>query len=82
MVKIRGALGGLALLPSVVDILENICVIGIFDLVASLMIFTMGVTMLKMDRAKAKWRLKLERAFEGRGKKGYMLDQSGSTDVS
>ena len=25
----------------------------------------MGITMLKMDRAKAKWRVKLERAFEG-----------------
>lgn len=29
------------------------------------MIFVMGVTMLKMDRAKAKWRVKLQRAFEG-----------------
>ena len=26
----------------------------------------MGVTMLKMDRAKAKWRVKLQRAFEGK----------------
>jgi high-affinity iron transporter len=40
---------------------------GIFDLIASLMIFFMGVTMLKMDRAKAKWRIKLERAFDGQG---------------
>ncbi|KAJ7723384.1 iron permease FTR1 [Mycena metata] len=38
---------------------------GIFELIASLMIFVMGVTMLKMDRAKAKWRVKLERAFSG-----------------
>ncbi|THV04057.1 iron permease FTR1 [Dendrothele bispora CBS 962.96] len=38
---------------------------GIFELIASLMIFVMGVTMLKMDRAKAKWRLKLQRAFDG-----------------
>jgi len=39
---------------------------GIFELIASLMIFVMGVTMLKMDRAKAKWRIKLQRAFEGK----------------
>ncbi|KAJ7578601.1 iron permease FTR1 [Mycena floridula] len=39
---------------------------GIFELVASLMIFVMGVTMLKMDRAKAKWRAKLQRAFDGK----------------
>ena len=26
----------------------------------------MGITMLKMDRAKVKWRVKLERAFEGK----------------
>ncbi|KAF8067722.1 iron permease FTR1 [Lyophyllum atratum] len=39
---------------------------GIFELIASLMIFVMGVTMLKMDRAKAKWRVKLSQAFEGK----------------
>ncbi|KAI0770808.1 Ftr1 protein [Irpex lacteus] len=38
---------------------------GIFELIACIMIFVMGVTMLKMDRAKAKWRVKLQRAFEG-----------------
>ncbi|KAJ7089294.1 iron permease FTR1 [Mycena belliarum] len=38
---------------------------GIFQLIAAVMIFVMGVTMLKMDRAKAKWRVKLERAFSG-----------------
>ncbi|KAJ7669292.1 iron permease FTR1 [Mycena polygramma] len=38
---------------------------GIFELIASIMIFVMGVTMLKMDRAKAKWRVKLEKAFSG-----------------
>ncbi|KAJ7731142.1 iron permease FTR1 [Mycena maculata] len=38
---------------------------GIFELIASVMIFVMGITMLKMDRAKAKWRIKLERAFSG-----------------
>ncbi|KAJ3713162.1 iron permease FTR1 [Lentinula raphanica] len=41
---------------------------GIFDIIASLMIFVMGVSMLKMDRAKAKWRLKLQKAFDGRTK--------------
>ncbi|KAG6915687.1 hypothetical protein DXG01_010415 [Tephrocybe rancida] len=39
---------------------------GIFELIASLMIFVMGITMLKMDRAKAKWRIKLSRAFDGK----------------
>ncbi|KAJ6572030.1 iron permease FTR1/Fip1/EfeU [Mycena capillaripes] len=38
---------------------------GIFELIAAIMIFIMGVTMLKMDRAKAKWRIKLEKAFSG-----------------
>lgn len=36
---------------------------GIFSLVASLIILVMGVTMLKLDRAKAKWRVKLMHAF-------------------
>ncbi|TFK41496.1 Ftr1 protein [Crucibulum laeve] len=39
---------------------------GSFELVACLMIFVMGVTMLKMDRAKVKWRLKLLKDFEGK----------------
>lgn len=39
---------------------------GIFELIASIIIFVMGVSMLKMDRAKAKWRVKLQRAFSGR----------------
>lgn len=38
---------------------------GIFELIACIMIFVMGVTMLRMDRAKAKWRVKLQKAFEG-----------------
>ncbi|KAF7790000.1 hypothetical protein EIP86_000948 [Pleurotus ostreatoroseus] len=38
---------------------------GIFELIACIMIFVMGVTMLKMDRAKAKWRIKLQKAFQG-----------------
>ncbi len=40
--------------------------VGIFELIASIIIFVMGVSMLKMDRAKAKWRVKLQRAFSGR----------------
>lgn len=63
-------------------------------LIASLMIFVMGISMLKMDRgtldsvvvvsreltqsllpstAKAKWRLKLTRAFDGRSSKPIHL---------
>ena len=45
---------------------------GIFELIAALMIFVMGITMLKMDRAKAKWRVKLQKAFDGKGK-SYVL---------
>ncbi|KAL5482857.1 FTR1_1 [Sanghuangporus weigelae] len=37
---------------------------GIFSLIASLIILAMGLTMLKLDRARAKWRVKLQRAFE------------------
>uniref|UniRef100_A0A0W0F125 Uncharacterized protein n=1 Tax=Moniliophthora roreri TaxID=221103 RepID=A0A0W0F125_MONRR len=37
---------------------------GIFELIASIVIFIMGITMLKMDRAKAKWRIKLQQAFD------------------
>ncbi|KAK0446183.1 iron permease FTR1 [Armillaria borealis] len=43
---------------------------GIFQLIASLMIFVMGITMLKMDRAKAKWRIKLQKAFDGSNEQG------------
>jgi len=32
------------------------------------MIFVMGVTMLKMDRAKATWRVKLTQAFSDNSK--------------
>ncbi|KAF8838948.1 iron permease FTR1 [Paxillus ammoniavirescens] len=38
---------------------------AIFELIASLMIFVMGVTMLKMDRARIKWRVKLQNSFTG-----------------
>ncbi|KIK95513.1 hypothetical protein PAXRUDRAFT_826928 [Paxillus rubicundulus Ve08.2h10] len=40
---------------------------GIFELIASLMIFVMGITMLKMDRARIKWRVKLQNSFNGHG---------------
>lgn len=36
---------------------------GIFNLIASLMIFVMGISVLKMDRAKVKWKVKLSKAF-------------------
>ncbi|OCH87145.1 iron permease FTR1 [Obba rivulosa] len=39
---------------------------GTFEVIAALIIFVMGITMLKMDRAKAKWRVKLMRAFAGK----------------
>ncbi|KAF8632899.1 hypothetical protein AX17_004745 [Amanita inopinata Kibby_2008] len=39
---------------------------GIFELIACIMIFVMSLGMLKLDRAKTKWRIKLQRAFEGK----------------
>jgi len=39
---------------------------GIFALVASILIFIVGITMLKMDKAKAKWKVKLQDAFDGK----------------
>ncbi|CAE6417239.1 unnamed protein product [Rhizoctonia solani] len=39
---------------------------GIFSLIASILIFVMGLTMLRMDRAQEKWRIKLSDAFEGK----------------
>ena len=39
---------------------------GIFSLIASILIFVVGITMLKIDKAKAKWRVKLQDAFEGK----------------
>jgi high-affinity iron transporter len=41
---------------------------GIFSLIASMMILAMGLGVLRMDRAKAKWRVKIRRAFEGTGR--------------
>jgi len=43
---------------------------GIFSLIASILIFVVGITMLKIDKAKAKWRVKLEQAFEGKAVDG------------
>lgn len=39
---------------------------GIFSLIASTLIFVVGITMLKMDKAKVKWRIKLQDAFDGK----------------
>jgi high-affinity iron transporter len=39
---------------------------GIFSLIASILIFIVGITMLKMDKTKAKWRVKLQNAFDGK----------------
>lgn len=41
---------------------------GIFSLIASVLIFVVGITMLKMDKAKVKWRVKLQEAFDGKGR--------------
>ncbi|KAF9788533.1 iron permease FTR1 [Thelephora terrestris] len=43
---------------------------GIFSLIAAILIFVIGITMLKMDKAKAKWRVKLQEAFEGKAVDG------------
>ncbi|CCO36024.1 Iron transporter FTH1 [Rhizoctonia solani AG-1 IB] len=36
---------------------------GVFSLIASILILVMGLAMLRMDRAKSKWRRKLSHAF-------------------
>ncbi|MBW0490439.1 hypothetical protein O181_030154 [Austropuccinia psidii MF-1] len=46
---------------------------GIFSLIACGMIFVMGITMMKMDRSKIKWRIKLSKAF----KQGDMFNSEG-----
>ncbi|KAH9958045.1 Ftr1 protein [Russula dissimulans] len=43
---------------------------GTFELIASIIIFVMGISMLKLDRAKTKWRIKLQHAFEGQNVTG------------
>lgn len=37
------------------------------------MVFVMGITMLKMDHAKATWRVKLYHAFYQRGMSGILF---------
>lgn len=44
---------------------------GVFQLIASIMVFVMGITMLKMDHAKATWRVKLYHAFYQRDARGH-----------
>ncbi|KAJ2915160.1 hypothetical protein MD484_g5260, partial [Candolleomyces efflorescens] len=39
---------------------------GIFNLIAAVLIFVMALSMLKMDKAKKKWRHKIRRSLEGR----------------
>ncbi|KDN49818.1 hypothetical protein RSAG8_01883, partial [Rhizoctonia solani AG-8 WAC10335] len=39
---------------------------GVFSLIAAILIFVMGLTMLRMDRARERWRIKLTEAFEGK----------------
>ncbi|KAG8938862.1 high-affinity iron permease [Tulasnella sp. 424] len=36
---------------------------GTFNLIAAILIFVMGLTMLRIDKSKAKWRAKLHKAF-------------------
>ncbi|KAI5475027.1 iron permease FTR1 [Pseudohyphozyma bogoriensis] len=37
---------------------------GTFSLIACIIIFVMGVTMMKIDRSKVKWQIKLAKAFD------------------
>lgn len=37
---------------------------GVFSLIASIIIYLMGIAFLKMDRSRVKWRLKLTAAFD------------------
>ncbi|CAE6508673.1 unnamed protein product [Rhizoctonia solani] len=39
---------------------------GVFNLIACIIIFVMALAMLRMDRARDKWRVKLSDAFEGK----------------
>ena len=55
---------------------------GIFSLVASILIFIVGITMLKMDKAKAKWRVKLQEAFEGKGSCSNFFRRLGFVNAS
>lgn len=48
-------------------------VVGSFSIIASLLIFIMAIGMLKLNRAKAKWRIKLQHAFDGEGTNLFTL---------
>ncbi|GAA5992726.1 hypothetical protein JCM11641_004867 [Rhodosporidiobolus odoratus] len=39
---------------------------GVFSLIACIIIFVMGLTMLRIDRSKLKWKAKLAGAFDGK----------------
>lgn len=51
---------------------------GVFSLIASIIIYLMGIAFLKMDRARVKWRLKLTAAFDRSQRKA--LGQVESTE--
>ncbi|CAE6444493.1 unnamed protein product, partial [Rhizoctonia solani] len=53
---------------------------GVFSLIASILILVMGLAMLRMDRAKAKWRRKLSHAFAAKDDNSDD-DQSGKAGV-
>ncbi|CAE6469737.1 unnamed protein product [Rhizoctonia solani] len=53
---------------------------GVFSLIASLLILVMGLAMLRMDRAKDKWRRKLSHAFATEGQ-NHPDDQSGKAGI-
>ncbi|CAE6444664.1 hypothetical protein ACGC1H_003088 [Rhizoctonia solani] len=53
---------------------------GVFSLIASILILVMGLAMLRMDRAKAKWRRKLSHAFAAKDDNSGD-DQSGKAGV-
>ncbi|KAG9119229.1 high-affinity iron permease [Ceratobasidium sp. 392] len=53
---------------------------GVFSLIASILILVMGLAMLRMDRAKAKWRRKLEQAFNAKNTNGS-LDHQGKAGI-
>lgn len=55
---------------------------GIFSLIAALIIMPMGLTMLKLDRARAKWRVKLQRAFDKARSECILIYNDGATRLT
>ncbi|CAE6430978.1 Plasma membrane iron permease [Saccharomyces cerevisiae S288c] [Rhizoctonia solani] len=53
---------------------------GVFSLIASILILVMGLAMLRMDRAKTKWRQKLSHAFASKDGNSDE-DQSGKAGI-